>query len=80
MRESTWRPGNDEPSSEEGETVSDTELHDQIILIAREWAQEYKVGDEKARILIDRIWPAIEKVVSIIPGVRGEGSSGPTKE
>jgi len=60
--------------------VSDIKLHDQIILIAREWAQEYKVGEDKARILIDRIWPAIEKVVSITPDVRSEGSSGPTKE
>ena len=64
----------------EGEIVSDIKLHDQIILIAREWAQEYKVGEDKARILIDRIWPAIEKVVSITPDVRSEGSSGPTKE
>ena len=60
--------------------MSDTKLHDQIIMIVREWAQECNVGEDKARILIDRIWPAIEKVVSITPDVPGEGSSGPTKE
>ena len=65
---------------DEGEIVSHIKLRDQIILIAREWAQEYKVGEDKARILVDRIWPTIEKVVSITPDVPSEGSSGPTKK
>ena len=61
--------------------MSDTKLHDQMILIARDWAREYKVGEDKARILIDRIWPAIEKVISITPNFHGEEKpSGPTKE
>jgi hypothetical protein len=61
--------------------VSDTKLRDQIILITRDWAREYKVGEDKARILVDRIWPTIEKVISITPDVSGEGKpSGPTKE
>jgi hypothetical protein len=61
--------------------VSDTKLRDQIISITRDWAQEYKVAEEKAQILVDRIWPAIEKMISITPDVTGEGKpSGPTKE
>ena len=61
--------------------MSDTKLRDQIILIMRDWAREYKVAEDKAQILVDRIWPAIEKVISITPDVTGEGKpSGPTKE
>jgi hypothetical protein len=61
--------------------MSDTKLHDEIIVIARDWAKQYGVGEEKARALVDRIWPAIEKVISITPDVSGEGKpSGPTKE
>ena len=60
--------------------MSDTKLHDLISSIARQWAGEYKVGEDKAQILIERIWPAIESVISITPDVQREGSSGPTKE
>lgn len=61
--------------------MSDTKLRDEIIVIAREWARQYDIGEDKSRVLIDRIWPAIEKVISITPDVHGEGiPSGPTKE
>jgi hypothetical protein len=61
--------------------MSDTKLLDQINLITRDWAREYKVAEDKVQILVDRIWPAVEKVISITPDVTGEGKpSGPTKE
>jgi hypothetical protein len=64
--------------------MSDPRLHDQISLITREWAKQYSVGEDKAGVLVDRIWPAIEKVLLVASDFPGEGkapeSSGPTKE
>ena len=59
-------------------------LHEEIVLIARGWAKQYGIAEDKARVLVERIWPAIEKALWFEPDVPGEGKppepSGPTKE
>jgi len=56
--------------------MSSPNLRAEIILIAREWAKQCGISEDKARVLVDRIWPAIEKEL-LAPEVR---DSGPTKE